>query len=147
MAIPARALLATGLTIHLASLFLPFISFKCESPQSFFSLECAWPGFAYLAFPLFYPRGEALLVILVCSWASAVLGAGVSAAVRRLRRIGSFASLLVLPTFIGPLLVVNPDRLLGPICSTCGAALVLVSGILEVRAGLRSPDRIRSRVG
>jgi hypothetical protein len=126
----ARAFVVVGDALHLAALLLPLVSFKCDAPQSLFSLECAIPGYLYLALPLFGPADHVLLFLLVCCWASAVLVGLLASLTDRLLLTGWFASLLVLPTYLTAIVVVPPDRLLGPICSTVGAALVLLGAII-----------------
>jgi hypothetical protein len=136
----ARLLLLAGVATHVASLLLPFDSYKCDAPQPFFSLECAFPGYVYFLIPLIRPAGHGLLVLLVCAWALAVVGGLLTAVTNRLQRIGFVASLLVLPTFVTAMVAVPPGRWLGPIGSGVGAMIMLAGGIL----GIASRDRARS---
>ncbi len=143
-----RALVLAGSAMHLASLTLPFVSFKCGAPQPTFSLACAIPGYVYLAFPLLAPRDHGPLFLLVCFWGLAVLAGGLSAVAGRFRLAGSLASMSVLPAYMTAILVVPPDRRFGPTCAAIGALLVSLGGVMRFgsRAG-GAPAEPRGREG
>jgi hypothetical protein len=124
-----RALLLAGFAVHLASLLLPFDSFKCDAPQSFFSLGCAIPGYVYFAFCLLNPSRGVLLFVLACVWLVAVLTGLPFAVFGRLRRSGVFASLLLVPSYVAVVAAMSPHRWLGPMCAGIGAFLVVWGGI------------------
>ncbi len=133
----ARAFVLAGSATHLASLLLPFVSFKCEAPQPFFSLACAIPGYVYLALPLLAPRDHAPLFLLACFWGLAILAGGLSAIADRFRLSGSLASMSVLPAYMTAVVAVPPDRALGPTCAAIGALLISLGGFVGMASRRR----------
>jgi hypothetical protein len=127
----ARFIQVLGFAVHLASLLLPFGSFKCDAPQPFFSLECALPGLFYLALPLSAPSADRYFAIASC-WALAIGVGLLAAATRRLRRTGWFAWLALPAAFLAAMLVAPPSRWLGPVCAILGQVLILAGGVLGV---------------
>lgn len=127
-----RVLLISGIVIHLASLLLPFMSYKCDMPQSFFSLSCSFSGLIYIVLPLFEAREMGFSFVVVCCWFIVVLAGLLTCVTNHMKRFGYVASMLVLPLFAIMLAAAPPDRWLGPIASSFGAGVLSLGGVLGV---------------